>query len=49
MSDRSTCRDCANASKVGKDKKPVRPGTVYCDAHRKGVANNYVCGQYKKR
>jgi hypothetical protein len=50
MSDeRGTCRDCAHSVKIGKDKKPMRPGTVYCELHRKSVANNYVCGQYKKR
>ncbi|MBI4859436.1 MAG: hypothetical protein HY815_04140 [Candidatus Riflebacteria bacterium] len=49
MSDRPVCRECVQGSKVGKDKKPVRPGMIYCAQHRKPVTTNYTCGQFKKR
>ncbi len=46
--DRGSCRGCVHSAKTGKDKKPMRPGTVFCELHRKSVQNNYVCGQFKK-
>lgn len=49
MSERGICKECAHAQKQGKDKKTMRPGTVYCDLHRKAVVNNYTCGQFKKK
>jgi hypothetical protein len=49
MSDKPICKDCKFANKLDKNHKPMRPGTVYCSAHRKGVMNNYSCGQFMKR
>jgi len=49
MSDKPSCRECKFASKKAKDNKPMRPGTLYCSAHRKAVMANYSCGQFMKR
>ena len=49
MSDQPACRECKFANKKGKDGKPMRPGTLYCSAHRKAVQANYNCGQFAKR
>ena len=49
MAERPVCRECKQASKVAKDKKPMRPGTLWCTVHRKSVQINYTCGQYVKK
>lgn len=47
--ERITCRLCVHGSKKGKDKKPLMPGLIYCDFHRKEFKANYSCGQAKSR
>jgi hypothetical protein len=49
MSEKPACRECKHASKCGKDRKPMRPGTLYCGVHRKAVMANYSCGQFAKK
>lgn len=47
--ERITCRLCAHGDKKGKDKKPLMPGLIYCNFHRKEFKANYSCGQAKAR
>lgn len=49
MADNGSCRECKFAQKTAKDRKPMRPGTMWCDKHRKAVQNNYTCGQFTKK
>ena len=49
MSDKPACRECKFGLKKDKHNKPMRPGTIWCNAHRKAVQANYSCGQFAKR